>query len=308
MDYGGILAVARYESLRERRKKAFLLLVVLALLPIAGGLAARLVFKSDVGGERLWAVFLGLDIGSGTATGLLAAVGVAGWAWLVGVLFGGDLFASDFRDGTAQLVMVRPGGRVRLALGKLAAVGLFTATFFTLTGLASVLAAMIIGGWQRDWWLAPLMGLLLGLGLYPVILISSLFGALTRNPFLGMVLGAAAYLLTGTAISLGLTVILVSEGIGSLEAWKRYTELSIIASGLIPFLAGTQLPSILYYAITLNNTFTPIPLPAVSGAGEVAITLDLKPLDVLPLYLASLTIGTAILAWLNITIIKKTEA
>ncbi|WP_156315784.1 hypothetical protein [Aeropyrum camini] len=170
-----------------------------------------------------------------------------------------------------------------------------------------LISSVILGGWQRDWWLAPLTGVILGIGLYPVILTSSILGIITRSSIAGMILGAAVYLVTGMAVSFGLSIILLIEGFTNIEAWIDFLEKEIIVSGTIPYLAGTNLPSIVYYAITLGNSFTPIPLPAVGASGQVTVTLELKPLEVLPLYLASLAVGTLALAAANLAMIRRIE-
>ncbi|MCE4616858.1 MAG: AsmA family protein [Aeropyrum sp.] len=302
-----ISAVIAFEIKREARKKAFLLMIVLVILPVMAAVVVRLFTGREIGGERLWALLFGADLGSSALTGLIASIGIVGWSWLVGVMYGGDLFASDIREGLLQLFFLRPKGRIYYVLGKMLAVGIFLTSFFAVAGVFTLVAGLILGGWQRDWWLAPVLGFLLGLGVYPIVLASSLFGILTRSPILGMILGAAAYILTGVAVSLGMSIVLVSQGIANIEAWKDYMEGSIILSGYIPFLAGTQLPLIFYYYITLENTFTPIPLPSIGGASQVAVTLDLTPSDVLPLYLGSTLIGTLVLFALNTWAIRRLE-
>ncbi|GBF09023.1 hypothetical protein apy_07480 [Aeropyrum pernix] len=299
-------AILSYEVLRLVKRKAVAFMAAMAILPVLGALIASLIASREIGGERLWAVLMGFDLGTGAMTGLLAAVGVAGWAWLLGVVIGGDLFASDIRDGSLQLFMLRPARRV-YPIAKMAAAGLFSIAFYTVASLIVLISSIILGGWQRDWWLAPLTGFILGVGLYPVILTSSIFGIVTRSPIAGMILGAAAYLLTGMAVSFGLSIILIVGGIANIEAWISFIEKEILVSGAIPYLAGTNLPSIIYYAVTLGNSFTPIPLPAVGGSGQVTITLELKPLDVLPLYTASLVIGTLALAAINLALLRRLE-
>ena len=303
----GLKGVLLYEFKRDLRKKTLILIIVFTFLPVLVAVLLKVV-GAEVEDERLWALIMGLDIGSSIAGGAVASLGLAGWAWLVAVLYGGDLMASDLREGGLRLIAIRPLGRRGYILGKLLALTIFLSTVFALAGMAAGVSATIVGGWQEGVWLAPILGALIGLGSVPIALIASLFGGLTRSAITGFILGAAASLLTGVVIGLSLSIIIIRDPL-SLEAWKRYYELNILASGIIPITAGPALPAILYYLIEFDNKFIPLPLPLVENP-EVASSLvevGLTPLEVLPLYATSTLIGTLILAYLNFKLALRVE-
>ncbi len=303
----GLYGIMLYEFKRDLRKKTLILVIVFTFLPVLVAAILKAV-GAQVEDERLWALIMGLDIGSSIAGGAVASLGLAGWAWLVAVLYGGDLLASDLREGGLRLIAIRPLGRKGYVMGKLIALTAFLVIVFALAGVAAGVSATIVGGWQKGVWLAPILGALIGLGSVPTALIASLFGGLTRNAVTGFILGAAASLLTGVVIGLSLSIIIIKNPL-SLEAWRKYYELNIIVSGAIPITAGPTLPAILYYLIEFDNKFIPLPLPLVENP-EVAASLvevSLTPLEVLPLYIASTVIGALALAYLNYRLALKIE-
>ena len=303
----GLKGILLYELKRDLRKKTLILIIVFTFLPVL--VAAFLkAMGAEVEDQRLWALIMGLDIGSSIAGGAVASLGLAGWAWLVAVLYGGDLMASDLREGGLRLIAIRPLGRRGYILGKLVALTIFLSTIFALAGVAAGVSATIVGGWQEGVWLAPLLGALIGLGSVPIALIASLFGGVTRSAVTGFILGAAASLLTGVVIGLSLSIVIIRDPL-SLEAWKRYYELNILVSGFVPITAGPTLPAILYYLIEFDNKFIPLPLPLIENP-EIASSLvevSLTPMQVLPIYTASTIIGILILAYLNYRLALRVE-
>ena len=304
----GIRGILLYELKRDLRKKGIVLILVFTALPVIAAIAMKALGVA-VEEERLWAVMMGFDIGAGAASGLVAGLGIAGWAWLVAVVYGGDLLASDLREGGYRLIAVRPVGRRGYAAGKMIALAAFLVVAFTAAGAAVAVAATLVGGPQSKAWMAPLLGALIGLGSLQIALLASAFGALTRNPMTGFILGAAVTLLTGAAVGLALGVVVLRDPF-SVESWRRYYELTILASGAIPILAGPTLPSIIYYLVEFDNTFIPLPLPLVDDPETAAslVELSITPAEVLPLYAASTIAGTLVLAYMNYRIALRVEA
>jgi ABC-type transport system involved in multi-copper enzyme maturation permease subunit len=304
-----LAGVVLYEVKRDLRKKGVLLIVAFTLFPLAVALIMRLAGATVEGEERLWAVMIGFDIGTGAAAGAMASLGLAGWSWLIAVIYGGDLFASDLREGGFRLIAVRPVGRAGYFAGKTLALTAFLAAAFAAAGATVALAAHIVAGPQKSPWMAPILGALIGVGSLPVAFAASLFGALTRNPVTGFVLGAAAYLLTGAAVGIALFFVILGDPL-SPESWARYYEYLITASGVIPILAGPALPSILYYLLEFDNKFIPLPLPLTTDPELAAelVEVEITPLDVLPLYLASTALGIALLGYLNYRVVSRVDA
>ncbi len=303
-----VWGVMLYEFKRDLRKRSFILFIAFIVLPILVSLIVRFYAGGEVGGGRLWAVMMGFDIGTGLATGSVATLGIAGWIWLVAVLYGGDLFASDARDGGAQLIVIRPVGRKGYFIGKSIAVSLFLASITALAGVAAALAAITIGGPQRSVYLAPVLGALIGLGGMPILYLASLAGMALRSPIAGFIVGAAAYILTGMALSISLFAAVISGPL-DLEAWKDYYSDLIYYTGIIPILAGPSLPSIIYYYIEFDNKFIPLPLPLLGDSNGLPefVTPEITPLEVLPYYMVSTLMGIILIGYLNYYYLKKSE-
>jgi len=305
---GGVAGVIQYEFKRDVRKRGVVLLAVFTVLPLIVAAVVKALGAAAEGEEMLWAVMMGFDVGAGTAVGVAAGLGIAGWSWLVAVIYGGDMIASDLKEGGLRLIAVRPVGRKGYILGKLAALTAFLTIAFAGAGAAVALAAYLLGGPQERAWLAPILGALIGLGSLPIALTASLLGAATRNPVAGFILGAAAYLLLGAVVNIGLFITLIG-GFNDPEAWARYHEYSLLAPAAVPLLAGPNIPRMLLHLAVHGNEFQPITVPVFEDGGlrEVVVRVGVTPLEVLALYTASTLLGLAALLYLNYRLISRAD-
>ena len=222
------------EMSRIFRKKSFYVLLVLVPLPVAVSFFLSsskivepvLAVASAEEKKSLWLVFLGVNMGGAVSMLMhLVSLGtVSTYAWLFAALFGGDLYASDARDGLMALMLVRPVRRSQLALAKLFAVFSFLAIFYALSAFFVYLAAWIMAGAQEYAWMVPVYGLLLALGSLPLLLLSSIIGFSLRSPVLGILLGIVAYFLSGVAVSIPVMQVLVTHNASSRVAVVVYGE------------------------------------------------------------------------------------
>jgi len=293
-----VLSVARLELRREASKRSFYLILALMVLP----LAAALIVKAMGGGRgveepRLWAGILGLDpniVEAGAAAGVVSLLSFASWSWLIAALFGGDLFASDLSDGTAQIVLYRGVSRREYAAGKVLALAAMLSTSFIVAGAAVYAAAWVIGGPQEGLALALFLSALIGVASLPLALISAFAGLATRKPVVGMVLGVVAYFIA--SIVVGITAayyMLVAKDP------QAAAEVMYKIGSLIPLTGGSTFPSIVYAALTDLEVQTPT-MTVENGTTTVYLAV-VAPGDFLleaALAVAAWILGlAALLAW-----------
>jgi ABC-type transport system involved in multi-copper enzyme maturation permease subunit len=286
MTFRGLLY---YEVSRELRKKSFIVLISLALLPVLVAAALEATDAvPEIKNPRAWAFILGFVEGPSAAMGV-GLSGLAAWAWLVAILYGGDLLAADVRDGVMQLILVRPVSRKAYVASKLASVTITLTLLFVVAGLSSVAAAWILFGPQEAITEATAFSALLGLSCLPLLLASALLGLITGSPVQGMVLGFAVYMVS--LIVPGVVAAAIEPPTPT--SIVNYVRLVAVLYGYVPFVASFELPGLLYSLL-------------YEEPWAAQILGGLEPGELLPIYLAStLTSTTALILLLHVVLTKR---
>ncbi len=248
------------EARRELRKRSFLALILLALMPLITSLILKYIVGSNPPrDEELWAVVLGLKTTG--QIGTLEAAGVAAWAWIVAVLYGGDLLASDLSDGTARFILSRPVSRREYLLAKTVTVSLVIMALFAFSGLLSYIAGHILIGDQKGLLSSIFYGALVGVGILPLLFLAALIGQITRKPSTGMILGFVAYFIAGIIVAIVAALSAVNSGLDPTKDEIAFQAEIIRAEAdialLIPFLAGLKMPSMVYWAMKGDTIMDP---------------------------------------------------
>ncbi len=184
------IAALTARSLLGRRRS--LLLVLLALLPVAAAILVRVAGRDAAGDDEV-------------ATAIMDRLLVTTLLPIVGLVFGTAALGAELEDGTAVFLLVKPIERWRIVLGKLiVAVGLSIA----LVAPASFIAGAILGpgGTGISGGVGAAVGTAIGATVYATV-----FFALS--------------LVTGRALAIGLVYVLVWEGVlaGLLEGVAAFS-------------------------------------------------------------------------------------
>ncbi len=308
----GLAVVARYEARRLLRKKSLYLFVLLALLPLPVALVLRSVLgerldqvlriasRLGLDYSRMWSVLLG--VGSpppelerllGGTLSALGAASLASFVWLVAVLLGGDLLASDIRDKLVHLVLIRPVRRSEYVAAKLATVTLEVILLFAVTGLVAFASMQVLLGGQSGLTEAIGFSVLIGLSGLPLLFTASALGAYTRNPTLGVLLGVVVYF--ASAMIVALAAVFAAGSLEGPEALARITVLSLKLQAYNPFAAGELVARALYAALHEGGV---VRVAAGVGAG-VGVEAGELLWTALPVYTVS-TLALGALNWLII--------
>lgn len=172
------IAALTVRSLLGRRRS--LLLVLLALLPVAIALLVQVSGRAGIGSEEV-------------STAIMDRLLVTTLLPIVGLVFGTAALGAELEDGTAVFLLVKPIDRWRIVVAKLiVAVGLSIA----LVAPASFVAGAILqpGGTGLSGAVGAAVGTAVGATVYATV-----FFALS--------------LVTGRALAIGLIYVLVWEGI-----------------------------------------------------------------------------------------------
>jgi len=301
-----ILVVAGFEFRREARKRSIYLVVALMLLPLVAALIVRGIAgrPSVEESERLWAGILGFDPNAAIASasiGVISAVSLASWSWLIATLFGGDLFASDIEDGTASLLLSRDLSRREYVAGKVAALAVTLALSFLVAGIATYAAAWILAGRQEGLVEAAALSPLIGLGSLPLALLAAIVGLKTRRAVLGIILGVIAYF----AVAIVAGVIVVYESIVAGDP-ARAAEATYLVGSALPFSTGSDWPSLIYARIHDITLTIPVPVHTAKGVVEtVMVNVELgKFAPHLTVSVLAWSIGLSLLSWY---LLEKTD-
>jgi len=206
------IAALTARGLLGRRRS--LLLVLLALLPVAIAILVRLSGREGAGGEQV-------------ATAIMDRLIVTTLMPIVALVFGTAALGAELEDGTAVFLLVKPIDRWRIVVAKLlVAVGLSVA----LVAPASFIAGAIleVGGSGLSGAIGAAVGTAIGATVYVTV-----FFTLS--------------LVTGRALAIGLIYILVWEGVlaGLLEGTRvlsiRQYTLAISAAISHPAVANPNL-------------------------------------------------------------------
>ncbi|MCE4617234.1 MAG: ABC transporter permease [Desulfurococcales archaeon] len=250
----GFSGVAWYELQRLVRKKSFWLVLALFVLPVvlALGLRNYLDVPED---PNIWATVFGLDITgliSGATGGALVfnIASILGLAWLIGILYGGDIFASDIQDGAIKLILARPVSRLTYTAAKLATVTGIILFFFLIGGISTYAAAWIMAGPQNGGLNVIAYSLLIGLGITPLLYSSALLGAYTRKAINGILLGFVGYMVGGIPASI--LVVLAIQGKLDLSI----LDAQALGGFVTPFTAGQKIASYLYTYLNMGSEVT----------------------------------------------------
>ena len=298
-----VAAVARYEFGREASKRSLYVVIALMLLPlVVAVLVKRLTGSPGVEeAERLWASIMGVD-----PRGLVASTGVAGvssltlfsWAWLIAILYGGDLLASDLQTGMASLIISRPVSRGEYVAGKVAAVTASLVLVFLAGGLSVYAASWILAGPQEGIIEALLLSVAVALGSLPLLLLSALLGAYFEKPSLGMILGFVAYFVGSMAAGLAAVYFLFTG-----EAEKAATA-PYLLQAILPTSAGQELAAAIYSRI--HDIILRVPL-AVPADGMRTEYWEVRPGDFLPHLAVGTLAWTLLLAWLTYYVMRRRD-
>ncbi len=308
----GLAVIARYEARRLARKKSLYLFILLALLPLPVAFVVRSVLgerldqvlrvasRLGLDYSRMWAVLLG--VGSpppelerllGGTLLALGAASLASFVWLVAVLLGGDLLASDIRDKLVHLVLIRPVRRSEYIAAKLVTVTLEVVLLFAVTGVVAFASMQVLLGGQKGLLEALGFSVLIGLSGLPLLFTASALGAYTRNPTLGVLLGVVAYF--ASAMVVALSAVFAAGPLEGPEALAKITVLSLKLQAYNPFAAGELAARALYAALHEGGV-----VRVAVGAG-VALGVEAGELlwTALPVYVGS-TLALGALNWLII--------
>ena len=302
---GKVLAVARYELGREASKRSLYVVVVLMVLPLLAALLVKRLAGAPAGveeAERLWAVIMGVD-----PRGALASAGLAGvsslslfsWAWLIAILYGGDLLASDLQSGMASLILSRPVTRGEYVAGKILSVTAALVVAFLAGGVSVYAASWALAGPQEGLLEALGLSIVVALGSLPLLLLSALFGAYFEKPSLGMILGFVAYFVGAIASGLAAVYFLFT---GDLE---RAATAPYIIQPLIPSLAGQELALAIYSRVHGLELSIPLTLP--SDGGVNVVYYNVRPGDFLPHLAAGTLAWIVVLSLLTYLVIRRRD-
>ncbi len=309
------MRVAYYEAIRELRKKSLIALLVLALLPIPLALLAKSLISPEllealrshsqlfgVKIGKMWAYMMGAAEPPPQAAAMLSLFGATsliGLAWLAAILYGGDLVASDMRDGMIYYLFTRPLKRSDYILGKLLTVTALMEVLFVVAGLMTYAASWILFGPQEGVGEVILLSLLIGVGLLPLLLTSSAIGAATRNPLLGILLGFAAYFasaMIATLVAIAAMGGLTPSNIG------RLMPVLYTATAVNPYTCYEMLVKGLYAVLEGENGI------AYTIATPVGIVRRVMPLQPLETYaILSLILSITILVAVNWVLVARRD-
>ena len=284
-----VLAIARYELGREASKRSLYVIIVLMVLPLIAALLVKRLSGPPSGleeADRLWASIMGVDprgvIGSTSLAGV-SGLSLFSWAWLIAILYGGDLLASDLQSGMASLILSRPVSRGEYVAGKTLAVTLSLAAAFLAGGISVYAASWVLAGPQEGIMEALGLSVVVAVGSLPLLLLSALLGAYFEKPSIGMILGFVAYFIGAIISGLAAVYFIFT---GNLE--KAATTPYIIQA-ILPISAGQELASAIYSR--LHQISLVVPLTTPNSEGNI-VYWEVRPGDFLP----HLLVGT--IAWI----------
>lgn len=299
------ITLTLFELKRGVRKKSFYALLALLAIPLAIAVYAHyqltLVAKERLFTEaaivalpldRLWATLLGVEnlppqlLRAAPYVAAIQTLSLSGLAWLIAVMYGGDLIASDLRDKLLHLIVIRPVSRTTYILSKLVSVTGLLAILYAVAGIVAYTSGYLLVGIQRGLLESVAYAVLIGMGVLPLLLVSALIGTATRSPTVGFIGGIVVYFVS--IIITSLVALLVYGLPRTLTEITKYTELLMYANAANPFTAGSEIPRSLYAAIHHNGK-----LMAFAPAGLV---LTINAWRLLEISLASWIISTVVLA------------
>jgi len=256
-------AILSYEFARMRRKKSFYLLVLLALMPLIVGALIRVMGWEIEEREDLWAVLLGANVYGAALTTPLS------FLWIVGVLFGGDLYASEVEDKSVGLLLSKPVSRAQIVAGKLLALTLLFAAYYVAATLLSMAGALLAGGGLAHAEYAPLIVAVSLASTLAFALLAALLGAISGKATSAILGAVATYMGLGIAVTIvsiavignpqeaggAFTKVMMLTPIISLADWPLATYAKFTGTGLLATLANPDL---------INQYYLPMSIEAIA--------------------------------------------
>ncbi len=270
---GWLKAVLGYEFARMRRKKSFYLLVLLALMPLIVGILIRVMGWEILEREDLWAALLGANVYGAALTTPLS------FLWIVGVLFGGDLYASEVEDKSVGLLLSKPVSRAQVVVGKLLALTLLFAAYYVVATLLSMTGALLAGGGLANAEYAPIIVVVSLASTLAFALLAALLGAVSGKATSAILGAVAIYMGLGIAVTIvsiavignpqeagrAFTKVMMLTPIISIADWPLATYARFTGTGILATLTDPEL---------INRYYLPMSLEAV--ATMVALFLAVK--------------------------------
>ncbi len=259
-------AMVDYEFARLRRKKSFYILVLLTLLPIvmvgvAKAMGAGIEYQDD-----LWAFLLGAKVN--IYAGVL--ITPLSFLWIIGVLFGGDLLASEVEDGSIGLLASKPVSRLQIVVGKVVALLALFVIYYAASTAFSIVAAKAAGGGLDNLEYAPLILLVAVASTLGFAMLAACIGAYLGKTMPAILLSIAVYISTGILISVA-SFISVKDPeamvnyiakasmlvpLTSLESWTYFTYARLTGSATLFADIGAELLDKYYPYTTLESLAT----------------------------------------------------
>ncbi|MEB3844111.1 MAG: ABC transporter permease [Desulfurococcales archaeon] len=300
--------VAWYEAMRGLKKKTTILAIALVVIPlIAAVIARRYVDVSAMEHpERLWAVMAGLDESSGVplALGGISGLTIVGLWWLIVILYSGDLYSSDARDGGWKLLLSRPIHRSDYILGKLASLIVELAVLAFLGVMSIIAAAWIIAGRQELIGYAVIVSLAMTFSGLPLALLTALIGMKFRSPLAGFIGGLTVYLLA-SVISGILAVYLTITGTGGNLLSSGY--IAALATGVNPKVLAQAVYLRLAYGSVYNPFGAPMNITAEVMGHTITVSGTVNVSHILHLGLLTVTAWTALYAALTLLYFERID-
>lgn len=299
-----LATLASFELRRGMRKKSFYALIALLVIPLLIAIYAHfqltLVAKERLFTQamieklrldRLWAILLGLEnlppevIAAAPYVTAIQAVSLASLAWLIAVMYGGDLLATDLRDKLVHLILIRPVSRTGYLASKIVSTLVLLAVLYGVAGVVAYASGYILVGVQRGLLEAVAYSTLIVIGVLPLLLASALIGAASRNPTIGFIGGIVVYFVS---IIVGSLAALLIYGLPkSPTEMSEYMRTVMYASAANPFTAGAQIPKAIYAIIHKNAV--------LEVATTIGSTVKLNAWRLLTISFTSWTVAVAAL-------------
>ena len=259
-----VAAVVHYEIKRMRRKKALYATAFLAVGPPLLFLALSKTVFSGVQlfyRETLWAQLLGVQ------TSLASAISLGSISWIIGAIFGGDLFASELEDRSFEMLLVRPASRTHIYLGKVIGLLMVLTGMYVLAFLVDVGVNLAFTDKILNLEYAPLAVSMLILATFGFAMLASLIGVLLKRSTLAMILTIGIYY----ALSIGATLVVIFFLWGGAPPHANpqgFIRDIFVYQSYIPTQALTLLPSVTYTIVSgAPHAVAGLPLP--TGGEEI---------------------------------------
>lgn len=245
-----IRAISMYEYSRIRRKKSIILLAILALSPVFFLIIVK-ALGLEVSGPTLWAGLIGLPA---VEPAIIVATGPVSFSWIIGLLFGGDLLASELEDHSVDLLLSKPVSRVHVVVGKIIVLTVMLLSFYFTSSITALGVAHYIAGPQADVEVLPLIAVTATIVSLGYAGLAALLGVLLRKSSIAMIAAFILYSILGV-ISTIILLISVSPSSNPAEFFK--------IQALIPLVSLSNLPTYTFAYVTGKG------LPAIVGSGVV---------------------------------------